>query len=477
MTQNKKTRKPQKAEKVLSAVLSAILLTAAVGGCTMQKNEITATQEELTAANSRAKTNSMLIGCWIPPRPHQMTTAEDANARMAELKASGINCISTHHSDLNDMGFLGRTLDAAAANDIKVIIELGTDLSEAGIRSNLAFVRKTMDHPAVIGYNLFDEPGDSGAAALTDELARIREITGDGKLLMMNMLPNYGPQSLMAPVIADGLTWYQTYLDTFLKTGTEALSFDFYPYSANSAGDDGALCRMIDNLSDIAIMSQKYDVPAWGFLQDSSWNGMRTPGDSELLLISHLHLIFGLESYSYFLYAQTSNGAEGTFASMLRWDNALTDIYYRVQRNNERIGGTGYRFLSYRLKGFLTNGLSRSDFADSINKKLRLSRDSKLKSVDADLDVLVGVFEGRSAEENAARGYADDPAAKGYYVLNFDRFNSNRVTLNFAGSTPYTVWGPDGIEAMGVGNSVSFEIGECDARFVELRTFFEADGQ
>ena len=461
-------------KKAICTAMCAGMLTAAAGGCAQEqppKGRI-ATDEELTAANAAVKRNELMIGCWIPPRSHQMTNEEDANARMAELKASGLNCISTHHSDLGNIKFLQRTLDAAEKNGVKVIIELVPDLSKAGIKANLAYVRKTVDHPAVIGYNLFDEPGESAAAGLTDEFAQIREIAGDSKLLLINMLPNYGPQAAMAPTPEEGLTWYQTYLNTFLKTGTDVLSFDFYPYSSNSASDAHSLQRMMINLSDMAVMTQKYGVPAWGFMQNSSWGGMRAPEDNELLLLSHLHLIFGLESYSYFLYADTSNPAEGSFVGMLRWDNTLSDIYYRVQRNNERMSRMGYRFLSYKLKGFLTDKLGQPGYPEAIDDSLRLSSDAGLKKIGADFDTLVGVFEGRSEEDNIARGYATDPAEKGYYVLNFDPDNQSSVMLEFEAKTPYTVWGPNGIEAMGEGNSVSFNIDPCDARFVELRTYF-----
>ena len=458
--------------KIIATALTAGVITACASltGCT-KPEEIIATEEEIRMANETAVRNEMLIGCWIPPRAHQMTTEEDADARMAEVKASGLNCVSTHHSDLGDMDFLFRLLDAAEKNGVKVIIELLTDLSDAGIKRNLNKVEQTKDHPAVIGYNLFDEPGAGGAEALTEEFARIREITGGSKILLVNMLPNYGPQGSMAPVITEGLTWYQTYLDTFLKTGTDVLSFDFYPYSDNSAGDAYSLCVMMENLSDMAVMTKKYGVPAWGFMQNSSWPGMRAPNSYEMLLLSHLHLIFGLESYSYFLYADTSNASEGSFTGMLRWDNTLSDIYYRVKANNERLAAMGYRFLSYSLKGFLTDNFHRLGYTERIDPSLLLSGDNILKSVDTRFDTLVGVFEGRSAEDNAARGYAEDAAGKGYYVLNFNFNNDSTVTLHFARSTPYTVWGPNGIEAMGTGTSVSFTIDPCDARFVELKTF------
>ena len=222
----------------------------------------------------------------------------------------------------------------------------------------------------------------------------------------------------------------------------------------------------------MALMSKKYDgVPTWGFMQDSSWPGMRAPERDELLLLSHLHLIFGLESYSYFLYAETSNEREGSFMGMLDWDGNLTKVYDRVKANNEHVAGMGYRFLSYSLRGFLTDNLKRAGYVEAIDPMLRLKYDNTIRKVSSESDVLIGVFTGRSAKDNAERGFAQDPAETGYYVLNYDLYNDNVVTLTFRRNTPYTVWGPDGIEAMGVARSITFTIEPSDARFVELKTF------
>ena len=471
----------RKSIRTLAAIMCIACAGAGAGaaaGCSPKTNDgagpehsLAATREEIDSAMKTAGINEPLIGCWIPPRSHQMKTPEDADARMAEVKASGLNCVSTHQSDLYNKNFMTRLLDAAEKNGVKVIIELGGDLSGNSIKQNLRRVEETKDHPAVIGYNLFDEPAASMQPALASEFGKIREITGDSKLLLINMLPNYGQREVMAPEVTEGLTWYRTYLDNFLKTGTDVLSFDFYPYHENKAGDQANLLRMMENLSDMTVMSKKYNVPAWGFLQNSSWPGMRAPESNELLLISHLHLIFGFESYSYFLYADTENEAEGSFTGMLRWDNTLSDIYYRVRDNNVHLAGTRYRFLSYSLKGFLTGKLALPGFADAIDGSLKLASDDNLKSFDADRDTLIGIFEPRTAEENKAKGYADDTAEKGYYVLNYDFENESSVKLDFAQSTPYTVWTSAGIAAMGEGESVELTIPPCDAVFVELRTF------
>ena len=115
--------------------------------------------------------------------------------------------------------------------------------------------------------------------------------------------------------------------------------------------------------------------------------------------------------------------------------------------------------------------MNRREDAEAIDSALRLKSDIYIRKVSSDCDTLIGVFNGRSAEDNASRGFAQDPAGTGYYVLNYDLFNDNSVTLTFRQNTPYTVWGPDGIEAMGTAKTVTLRIEPGDARFVELKTF------
>ncbi|MBR5705889.1 MAG: hypothetical protein IKX21_07970, partial [Deltaproteobacteria bacterium] len=60
-----------------------------------------------------------------------------------------------------------------------------------------------------------------------------------------------------------------------------------------------------------------------------------------------------------------SNGEKTDFYGMLSYDGTLTKVYDRVRQNNERFESMGYRFLSYKLKGFLTDGLKKEGYADA----------------------------------------------------------------------------------------------------------------
>ncbi|MCR5693688.1 MAG: beta-galactosidase [Clostridia bacterium] len=455
----------------LAVFLAFSVFPFALSGCVSDTGvePYRASKEELEAASAAAGRNKLRIGCWLPPRPHQMTTDEEAEARMKEVAESGLNMVSTHHDDLKDMGFIHRIIKAGAKYGVEVMIELNSDLSDSGIEANLNVVRETKDYANLFGYNLFDEPGESAREALTGEYALVKELAPD-KFVMLNLLPNYGPQDAMAPVITKGLTWYRTYVDNFAQTGSEAISFDSYPY--RSVGEYEAWSRFISNSCDLVLASRKYDRPVWGFVQDSSWSGMYMPEEEALRMLCHMHLLFQMKSYSYFLYAQPWEDDGSGFSAMLNWDGKLTRTYYRVQKNNAELANFGYRVLSYDLKGIYAERLTK-EHRDAVDKSLRLTSGSCFKSVDVEdgHEIIAGIFTPRSAEANARDGYANDTADEAVYVINFSHSVRKTVTVNFKGVREYTVWGPDGIEDMGAASSLKLDLPAGDARFIEFKTF------
>ena len=466
--------------KVLAFLIAGALLPSslfALSGCNTDAvvdtgiEPWTASAEQIARASELAGRNKLMVGCWIPPRPHQMTNDEEADERMKEVYESGINMVCTHHDDLRDMEFIHRLIKASAKYGIDVMIELSTDVSPAGIRANLAVVEETKDYENLIGYNLYDEPIDPHLSGLTDEYEAVKALVPD-KIVMLNMLPNYGPLDTMAPTVTKGLTKYQTYVDNFAGTGTDALSFDFYPYMAG--GETIAFGSFISNCCDFVLASRKYNRPVWGFLQDCSWAGMLLPEEAGLRLDAHCHLLFQVKSYSYFLYAQPyePDASSSGFDGMLRWNNKKTQTYTRVQKNNAEIANFGNRVLSYDLSGIYADKLTK-DHRSCVDKSLKISRGTKFKSITTDLDyeVIAGVFKPRSEEANIADGYATDTADEAVYVVNFSRFNRVTATVKFNGVREYTVWGPEGIESMGAASEVTLELIEGDARFIEFKTF------
>ena len=416
--------------------------------------------ETLSAVTESIPVIEPMLGCWVTPRPHLMTTQADADARYAELRESGINMVYSF-GDTGDPAHMDRMLRAAEKNGVRVLIELNRITDAAGIDANLDLVRRSMSYPAVIGYNMYDEPNAALYPVLGEQLTRIREIVGEDKLIMCNLFPNYANATQLGIASEkDGQTPYQQYIDRFMnEVNSDILSFDFYPFHTDTGRDTDKIKAMLMNFSDIALCAKKYDVPYWGFVQNSSWSGTRVPNDNELRFLTHFHMIFGLDSYSYFLYSQPSNvsGGEGIFKGMLTYDGARTEIYDRVKANNEALAGLRGRYLDYELRGFLTANLSKG-YTASIAEALKLESFGPLCDTESKYNLLIGCFENDSGEQ-------------AYYVMNFIYGLDGHVTLDFGDGAEFTLWGSQGIEQMGDQKTVSFDLLPGEGKFIEMKTY------
>lgn len=443
--------------------------TTSGGGTTVADTTDAQTTAEPESAFASAETRleatesvepiDLMLGMWVTPRPHLMRTQEDADARFAEIKKSGINMVYSF-GESSDAALMDRMLKAAEKNGVSVMIELWRVADASTIEANLTLVKQTMGYGSVIGYNMYDEPNANIYGLLGEQYRRIRETVGEDKLIMCNLFPNYAKDSQLGISSGkDGMTAYQVYIDRFMsEVRSDVLSFDYYPFKASSNDDQGKIRDMLINFSDIALCAQKYDVPAWGFVQNSSWSGTRIPNDNELRWLSHFHLIFGLQSYSYFLYSQPSDvaGGEGIFEGMLTYGGERTEIYDRVKANNEALSGLRGRFLDYTLKGFNVDKMS-SYYERYIAEQLKLESFGTLVSVESKYGLLVGCFEN---EEGVA-----------YYVMNFNYHLDNTATLNFSESADVTVWGADGIEQMGNTPTLELQLLPGEGKFVEMKIY------
>ncbi len=413
-------------------------------------------------AETLAPKNQLMLGAWVSPRPHWMTTQEEADARYAELKASGINMIYTFYENA-DRAHLDRILKAAEKNGIQVMVDLSPSDSEANVAANLEVVNFTKDYPAVIGYCMQDEPSAALFPILYDQFTKIRAAVGEDKLIMCNLFPNYASNSQLGTASEGGLSAYQNYLESFLfTTKSDVLSFDYYPFYTSSSKDAVQISGMLQNFSDIVAWGRKYNVPTWGFVQNAAYSGRRMPNINELRFLSHFHLIFGLESYSYFLYAQpsTAGASAGGFDGMMTYDGKQTANYNVVKANNQALSGLQGRYLDYTLKGFYTAALKES-YSEDISAELKLNSWGALQSATGTKDLLVGYFE-------------NDRGEQAYYVFNFNYKANNTVTITFDSIADYTLWGATGIEQMGGQKTVTLTLLPGEGKFLEMKTFTES---
>lgn len=437
----------KKTNRLLSFLLALTLLLTT--GCDLFKSE---KEREMAKVYKATKNTSLLTGIWVPPVASLIKTQSKANKRYAEVADAGINMAYTLFDEMADPKLMQRVLDAAQKNGIKLMVSLVAGNEEASLK----IVNATKDHPAVLGYNMGDEPGGAAFEELGRLKEKIRAIVSEDKIIMCNMLPNYAPGSAYGVEADEEFNIYEKFLDVYMQTvKPDVLSFDHYPFTSDKGNDQGRISLMIENLCDIRNTGVKYGVDTWGFVQNSSWAGMRIPDANELRFVTNLHLIFGLKSFSYFLYCSPSDtpGVEGTFTGMITYKGKKTDIYKRVQKQNEELNAMKGVYLNYDHKGFV---LHNFDWVHEfyLSDCEIYEKYKELSSVESEGNVLIGCF--------------DKDGQTGLYVMNFDYTKGTTVKLNLEKDIDYRVWGAKGLEQMETGNAVSISLRPGEARFIEI---------
>ncbi len=450
--------------KIFAAALATLCAFAVTGACdnkpsgdvTPDSKKYKATEEELLAEYEATPYKEPVRGIFITPRIKASASQEVFDEEYAKVKAAGINMVATYQ-EANAKKFLEKTLTACEKNGLKVILSMNRITNEKQIDGIVKIVKVNNDHPAVIGYNLFDEPSADNFELLGKEYERVKEAAGPEKVVLINFFPNYASaeQCAVPAEGEDGLSYYQTYLKRYYDVAfSDIVSFDNYPYRAKQSNDVKNYARMISNFCDIAKTASDHGLGAWGYVQCGEWAGTRTPNKEELRLLTNIHLLFGLKGYSYFLYVTPVDGetAEGFFQGMVTFDGEPTERYHNVHETIKESNGMKGVYLDFDFKGLMYNSIDES-WVENIPDYYNLKDFAGVKKISSEGAVLAGCFE-------------DSNGRKGLYVVNCDTFLSTPVTLTLSDISKYKIWTPEGLSGMGADSEIQLKLDPGAANFV-----------
>lgn len=326
------------------------------------------------------------IGLWEGPRLFAVPTDADMDARFREIAECGIDTIFLF-AELQNPEWLDRTLAAAVRNDLSLIVDTSAVWRDAAKRAEI--IARTRDCPAVIAYNIMDEPPVSFIGDLAPAAAAFREAVPD-KAVFVNLNPNYAPP----PYLPEGETRrarYRAYLAQFLDAvPVEVLSLDFYPYVGDPDAEGRMKTAMLENLADAALAARAHGVPFAGFLQTSRWgrfddnrdrtspwHGTRLPCPSELSWLAGVHLVFGARMLTDFLYWSRSGTrpdqrVPGVFDGIVWEDGTRSPMFDAVRRVHADARAAAAQLTDCTLAGVMTAGLT--DEENTAVGELRLER-------------------------------------------------------------------------------------------------------
>ncbi len=277
--------------------------------------------------------NQIPILAWYSIPPEETTLA-----RYLELKESGI----THNlSFFNDAESMSGALDTAWKAGIKMIVycpELKTATEET--------VKRFMDHPAVSGYMLRDEPNRSDFPELAEWARKIRK-TDDNNFCYLNLFPNYASEEQL------GTKTYKEHVDLFVReVPVQFISFDHYPILG-----DSLRANWYENLEIISEAARESAKPFWAFALSVAHGKYPVPTLAQLRLQVFSDLAYGAQGIQYFTYWTPFDTTWKFNNGPVTLDGKRTVVYDRIKEVNKEIVSLSNVFLGAKVMSVSHTGL------------------------------------------------------------------------------------------------------------------------
>ncbi|TSA34745.1 MAG: hypothetical protein D4R64_11280 [Porphyromonadaceae bacterium] len=279
--------------------------------------------------------------------------SETTVTRYQEMKDAGI----THQfSGFPNADAMQKALDIASKVGIKMIVscpELKSDPEKT--------VRRFMNHPAVAGYHLIDEPSMVIFPELGNWGRRIQSV--DNKhFCYVNLFPNFADSAVL------GTKNYREYVSECARQiPLQFLSFDYYPVLKDRLSK-----TWYENLEQFSDEAKKAGKPFWAFALTTNYDdGHLTPQTlASMRLQVYSDLAYGAQGIQYFTYwsatSVTSPSSEDQRGAPISAAGKRSVVYDRVKLMSEEIKNLSGVFLGSKVvwvrhtgKGMIPGGTVR----------------------------------------------------------------------------------------------------------------------
>jgi hypothetical protein len=308
---------------------------------------------------------------------YSIPASETTVPRYQEMKDAGITHSLSFFSNVDE---LQKALDAAGKVGVKIIAscpEMKTDPVKT--------VQRFMNHPALAGYHLGDEPN----------IKKIPELGAWGKQIQAvdnkhfcyaNLFPNFADSNQL------GTKSYEKYVDEYVKElPLQFISFDYYPVFK-----DHLAVSWYQNLEQVSDAAKKSGLPFWAFALTTNYDEDHvTPQTiAAMRLQVYSDLAYGAQGIQYFTYWSATSidtpPGEDQRGAPMSVTGKRSVVYDRVKLMSREIQNLSGVFLGSKVVSVRHAGLGRIPIGT-----IRLTRlPSAIKVLDSNgAPILVSVLE------------------------------------------------------------------------------------
>ena len=264
-----------------------------------------------------------------------------------ELKEAGF---TISYSLTGTMDAALKALDIAEQAGVKVLIyssELFSDTENA--------VRQLMNHPALFGYSLGDEPSYKDFPALATVAEKIMAIDSE-HMVYMNLNPNYAPAWILTENTS-GLSLaeaYEEYVHNFIgQVKLPMLSFDHYPVTFS-----GIRNEWWSNLEVTSREAERAGIPLWAFTLATAHDPYPVATMASLRIQLYTDLAYGVQGLQYFTYWCPEVTIWNFHEAPIDFDGNKTPVYDIVKDMNAEIQARAEVFAGAKVLQVRHTGLT-----------------------------------------------------------------------------------------------------------------------
>ncbi|MCQ6562778.1 cohesin domain-containing protein [Paenibacillus mendelii] len=221
------------------------------------------------------------------------------------------------------------------------------DLSDEYIT---AYVNHYKDNPAILGYNLVDEPFADVFPKLKSVSDKIKAIDPD-HMVYTNL---YGVCDVCQHYYSgtdDPVNGgYENYVNSWLATDPDMISFDSYPY-LSTGFDEKPYYQSLEYFRKQSLLN---GTDLWAYIQSMSYDyfNMIEPSESQLKFQVYSTLAYGAKGYVYFTYHTPAGMDNG----LIMPDGTKNDTYDYAKEVNGEVLKLGTTLLSLTSKDVYHTG-------------------------------------------------------------------------------------------------------------------------
>ena len=301
--------------------------------------------------------------------------------------------------------------------DIEIYAKGLEEITQKTAEEIYEIIKPSIGNPTIIGYNIFDEPGEKVYEVLGEYIAKFNSVA-QGMIPFVNLYPDI----------------YGSYIDrVFTTLGQDFVSVDIYPLLGDETSE-----AYYYNLKEVGDSAREHGGDFWLFIQSMQFEGRRRPDIYDLRFQGYSAISFGATKLMHFCYSNPFG--DNSYAAINK--GVKTELYPILQQFNAEMQFLAPILAQYEdLGAFYVSGAQATEepsyitrlYGSYMNKGFR-----SIQDIQADEYLLVGTFDNKTDTNKKAFSIvnASDCADEKETDVTFSlRYSDGPVTVTMEGKS------------------------------------------